>query len=142
MCIDASNNTPCYTHISLYVVSKTYPFKSRISFCYILRCKHVTVAIGMLNNNFPFHTKMQNYHLEYRNVSCKLENESSILSAGRSIIKTVSCCRWSPKLQWNGRSDSQPQMDRLSLRNNWFKFTTVEKLPAGLEEFIEYTSSL
>ena len=28
----------------------------------------MTLAISMLNNIFPLHTKMQNYHLKYPNV--------------------------------------------------------------------------
>ena len=29
----------------------------------------MTLAISMLNNIFPLHTKMQNYHLKYHNVN-------------------------------------------------------------------------
>jgi len=31
------------------------------------------------------------------------------------------------------------QMNRLSLRINWLKFTIAGKLPINLEEFVEYT---
>ena len=34
----------------------------------ILKCQHITLAIGMLNNIFFLHTKMQNYKLKYPNV--------------------------------------------------------------------------
>jgi hypothetical protein len=34
----------------------------------ILKCKHVTLAVKMLNNIFPFLIEMQNYHLKYPNV--------------------------------------------------------------------------
>ena len=35
-----------------------------ISSC-ILKCKHLTLAISMLNYIFPLLTEMQNYHLKY-----------------------------------------------------------------------------
>jgi hypothetical protein len=31
-------------------------------------CKHVTLAISMLKNIFPWHTKTQDYDLKYANV--------------------------------------------------------------------------
>ena len=38
----------------------------------ILNCKHMTLAIGMLNDNFPLHAnKMQNCHLKYPNARMK-----------------------------------------------------------------------
>ena len=43
---------------------------SRIPSSYVLPCLHVTFAIGMLDNTFPLHTKMQNYHLKYPNALC------------------------------------------------------------------------
>ena len=41
--------------------------------------------------------------------------------------------------QWSGRTSSQLQMNRLSLRNNRLKFKTAGKLPIILEESVEYT---
>ena len=41
---------------------------SRISSFSILECKHMTLAISMLNNIFQLHVKMQNYDLKYPNV--------------------------------------------------------------------------
>ena len=29
------------------------------------KCKHMTLAIAMLNNTFPLHIELQNYHLKY-----------------------------------------------------------------------------
>ena len=34
----------------------------------LTKCTQKTLDISMLNNTFPFHTKMQNYHLKYPNV--------------------------------------------------------------------------
>ena len=33
-----------------------------------LKCKHMTLAISMLNSISPLQTKTQNYHLKYPNV--------------------------------------------------------------------------
>ena len=42
---------------------------SRVYSSCILKYKHVTLAIGMLNDIFPLHTiRMQNYHLKHANV--------------------------------------------------------------------------
>ena len=37
-------------------------------FLLILECKHLTLAISMLINILPLHTKAQNYHIKYPNV--------------------------------------------------------------------------
>ena len=34
----------------------------------MLKYKHMTPAIRMLNNVFPFYTKTQNYHVKYSNM--------------------------------------------------------------------------
>ena len=36
------------------------------------------LAIGMLNNVFPLHTKTQNYHLKYLNVYIRCRNVNKI----------------------------------------------------------------
>jgi hypothetical protein len=41
---------------------------SRMSSSCILKCKHTTLAISVLNDIFPLHTKMQYCHLEYPKV--------------------------------------------------------------------------
>ena len=43
--------------------------------CYgntVLKCKHMTLAISVLNDIFPLHTQMQNYHLKYSQVLHKM----------------------------------------------------------------------
>ena len=47
---------------------------------------------------------------------------------------------WGPD-QWSGRTGSQLQMNRLSLRNNRLKLKASGELPITLEEFMEYTSN-
>jgi hypothetical protein len=41
---------------------------SKVSSSYILKCKQVTLVVDMQNNQFPLHSKMHNYHLEYPDV--------------------------------------------------------------------------
>ena len=56
--------------ISIYYHLLTLDVQVRllISSSCILECKHMPLAMSMLNNIFPLHTKMQNYHLKYPNV--------------------------------------------------------------------------
>ena len=35
---------------------------------YMLKCKHMTLAVGMLKNIFPLYIKKKKYHLKYANV--------------------------------------------------------------------------
>ena len=58
---------------------------------------------------------------------------------GLTLLKVSTYTQFLSAVAMMRRSSSQLQMNRLSLRNNWWKFKTARKLPIILEKFTEYT---